>query len=324
MIHRWGAFSVIDYKDARKLAAEVLLYDGLLIPTPMPWDEQRWISEGWDPARLEARLDQLGDIAIKANWDQTAQKAWNTKMADLHQDLKDINSDEAKQGYHMTRRVLVDQERRYRPAGVIAVEAFAAYQSEGEFQMHEQDRNQRSEEFNFLVAQRILIPNEEDSEESLKRALDVANREDFRQRRRRFHDFQRGIWAGLVPSDAADEIALLIKEYNETVRTSGRDFRVETAILTATIGAGAVAAAVAAAPALFGGIGIGILTGVQVATIGAAAAGAVLQIASFATGHKDPAEAAYPNPTGAMFHQIEEETGWKYRTSEVAGASRPA
>jgi hypothetical protein len=92
-----------------------------------------------------------------------------------------------------------------------------------------------------------------------------------------------------VPSDAADEIALLIKEDNETVRTSGRDFSVETAILTSTIGAGTVAAAVAAAPALFG-----ILTGVQVATIGAA--GAVQQNATFATGHKDPAEAARPNP----------------------------
>jgi hypothetical protein len=35
-----------------------------------------------------------------------------------------------------------------------------------------------------------------------------------------------------------------------------------------------------------------------------------------ATGRKDPST----NPTGAMFHQIEEETGWKYRTGELPGA----
>jgi hypothetical protein len=258
-------------------------------------------------------LNQLGEIAIKANWDQDAEKAWESKMADLHGDLKDINSeDEVKYGYHMTRRVLVDQERRYRPEGVTAVEAFAAYQSESEFQKHELDQKKQIEEFTFLVAQRILIPNEQDPEESLKRALDVADKEDFRRRRTRFYDFQRQILArGIVPADAANEIVELVKAYNETVRASGREFRVETAILTGSIGAAALATAATIAPAFFGGIGIGTLAGAQVATIGAAAAGAVLQIAMFALGRKDPDGASDPNPTGAMFHQIEEETGWK-------------
>ena len=315
MIQRWGAFSVIDYKDARKLAAEVLLYDGILVPTPIPSDIERWTKAGWDPEQLQSRLKQLGTIAIKATWDQTAQKAWQEKMKEVDQDLKDINEDEDKRGFKMTRRVLAEQERRFRPEGVTAVEAFAAYQSEEEFHKREQDRAAPTEEFNFQVAQRILIPDEEDPEESLNRALDVAHKDNFIRRRSQFHDFQRGILAsGIVPPDAANEIASLIAEYNETVHASGRKFRAETAILIGTIGAAALAVAAGVDPGLFAA-GIGAFSGVQVATVGAGASGALLQIATFALGRKDSADTASPNPTGAMFHQIEEETGWKYRTT---------
>jgi hypothetical protein len=315
MIQRWGAFSVIDYKDARKLAAEVLLYDGILVPTPIPTDIERWTLAGWDPEQLQARLNQLGSIAIKADWDQAAQKAWKEKMEALHQDVKDVNEDEDKRGFKMTRRVLVDQERRYRPQGVTAVEAFAAYQSEEEFNSNEQHRGAPTEEFNFQVAQRVMIPDEEDPEESLKRALDVAHKDSFIRRRSRFHDFQRGILAsGIVPPDAARDIGSLIAEYNETVRASDRKFRTETVILIGTIGAAALAVAAGVAPGLFAA-GIGAFSGVQVATVGAGASGALLQIATFALGRRESANAASPNPTGAMFHQIEEETGWTYRTT---------
>jgi len=317
MIQRWGAFSVIDYKDARKLAAEVLLYDGLLVPTPIPTDIERWTLAGWDPAQLQTRLNQLGNIAIKATWDQTAKKAWKEKMKEVDLDLKEINKDEEKQGFYMTRHVLAQQERRYRPEGVTAVEAFAAYQSEEEFHKNEQEQGARTAEFNFQVAQRILIPDEEAPEESLNRALDVAHKDSFIRRRSQFHDFQRGILAsGIVPPDAANDIASLIAEYNETVRASNRKHRTETAILIGTIGAGALAVAAGVAPGLFAA-GIGIFSGVQVATVGAGASGALLQIAAFALGREKSADAASPNPTGAMFHQIEEETGWKYRTGSV-------
>jgi uncharacterized membrane protein len=58
-IERWGAFSVVDHKDARKLAADVLLYDRLVLPTPMDWDRERWVKtigirsgKGADAAQL--------------------------------------------------------------------------------------------------------------------------------------------------------------------------------------------------------------------------------------------------------------------------------
>jgi len=44
-IERWGAFSVVDHKDARKFAADVLVYDRLLLPIPVDSDREHWRDE---------------------------------------------------------------------------------------------------------------------------------------------------------------------------------------------------------------------------------------------------------------------------------------
>ena len=79
-VERWGAFSVVDHRNARRLAADVLLYDRLVMPTPVDWDRERWYKEGWDPEGLERRLEQLGDLAIPATWDVDRQKQWSEKF----------------------------------------------------------------------------------------------------------------------------------------------------------------------------------------------------------------------------------------------------
>ena len=75
-IQRWGAFSVVDHKDARALAADVLLYDRLVLPTPADWDMERWVRNKWDPEGLKLRMKQLGELAIPATWDLDRQKQW--------------------------------------------------------------------------------------------------------------------------------------------------------------------------------------------------------------------------------------------------------
>lgn len=314
-VERWGAFSVIDYKDAKKLAAEVLLYDRLVIPMPMDWDIPRWIKNKWineeEAKQLTDRLKQLGDIAIPAAWDQDAQNQWKQKFDALSEDVRDINS-----ALEMTRRVLVDQARKYRPEGVSTIEAFSAYQSEADFQKRELGGHppQPMAEFDFLVAERIAIPNEEDPEESLKRALGILDKKDFRERRSRFHDWQHNILArGILPQDAARDLPRLVGEYNDIVRGTGRSYRVETAMLVGSLGAVALGAMASLAPALFISLGIGVLGGAKVVSIGTAATGGILQIAKHVRGRRDPDSTTRAEVSGAMFHQIEEETGWTLR-----------
>ena len=65
---RWGSLSVDDHVDSKALAANVLLYDRLVIPvmTGQPDRDEHayWISKGWDPELQLSRMDQLGDLGV--------------------------------------------------------------------------------------------------------------------------------------------------------------------------------------------------------------------------------------------------------------------
>jgi hypothetical protein len=309
-IERWGAFAVVDHKNARKLAADVLLYDRLVLPTPANWDRERWLKKDWDPEGLERRITQLGDIAIPALWDLDRQKQWKEKFAALQEDARDMNA-----ALHMTRRVLAEHCRDYRPKGVTAVEVVAAYQSEADF--NELDsrvhRGAAESELDFLVAQRLAIPNDEDPEKALKRALKLRSDSTFNRRRKRFHEWERKILStGVLPEDAAKELVQLVSEYNDAVRKSTHSFRVETVMLVGGLSVASLAAVAGLAPTLVAGIGIGALKGAQVASIGNATVGALLQIARHVRNQKQP-DANASDFSGAMFHQIEDETGWELR-----------
>src|SRR5256885_16298045 len=80
-IERWGAFSVVDHKDAKKLAAEVVLYDRLLMPKPADQDLERW--KTWDADGMTARIKQLDKIAIGVKLDLDWRKEWKQHMKDL-------------------------------------------------------------------------------------------------------------------------------------------------------------------------------------------------------------------------------------------------
>ncbi len=308
-IERWGAFSVIDYKDARKLAADVLLYDRLILPVPPDWDRERWIQNGWDPEGLDRRIAQLGkDVAIHATWDLDRQKQWREKFRALQEDARDMNA-----ALHMTRRVLAEHGRDYRPPGVGAVEVIAAYQSEADFVELDSSLRSAGSDLDFLIAQRLVVPENDDSEHALDRALELRGDNTFIKRRRNFHEWQRRILSnGVLPADAAQELVQLVSEYNDAVRKSKGAFRVETAMLVGGLSLAALATVAGLAPALVSSVGIGALKGAQVVSIGNAAVGAVLQIVRHVRGRKEP-DANAVDFSGAMFHQIEEDLGWRLR-----------
>lgn len=311
-IERWGAFSVVDHKDARKLAMDVLLYDRLVLPSPTDWDRHRWVENKWDPEGLDRRLIQLGEMALRATWDLERQKQWKEKFQALREDARDMNA-----ALHATRRVLAEHGRDYRPPGVGAVEVIAAYQSEADFAELDARSPQRSaaSELDFLIAQRLAVPDDDDPEDALKRALELRADDTFIRRRRRFHDWQRQVLStGVLPADAVQDLDELLREYNDAVRKVKGSFRVETAMLVGGLSAAALATVAGAAPAFVAAIGIGALKGAQVISIGNAALGAVLQIARHVRGRKDP-DAGAADFSAAMFHQIEEDLGWRLRAN---------
>jgi hypothetical protein len=263
---------------------------------------------------MDRRIAQLKDIAIPAAWDLDRQKEWKDKFYALKEDERDINA-----ALEITRRVLIEHSRNYRPPGVSAIETLSAYQSEADF--NEMDpaatAADKAAQFNFLVAHRVLVPDENDPEESLKRALGLARDEKFIERRRRFHEWQRSILAqGIFPRDAAAELSNLVAEYNKAVATSNRAYRTETAILVGALGAAALATTASLAPGLFVAAGIGVLKGAQVMSIGAATTGGIVQIVRHLRSRRDPDAAARKELSGAMWHQMEQ-AGFKLRPNHA-------
>jgi hypothetical protein len=310
-VERWGAFSVVDHKDVRKLAADVLLYDRLVLPTPPAWDLERWNEQKWDPSGLEERLKQLGELAVRATWDLNRHKQWSEKFHALRDDVRDMNA-----ALHISRRVLVEHGRDYRPPGVGAVEVVAAFQSEADFAELDGDTPPQSSEraeLDFLLAHCLAVPDGDNAEESLKRALDLCSNDKFVNRRRRFHEWQRRVVSdGVRAEDAVADLERLVREYNEAVQKTKGSFRLETAMLVGGLSAAALATFAGAAPAAVAALGFGALKGAQVVSIGNAAVGAILQVVRHGRSRKDPDGGAV-GFSGAMFHQIETELGWRLR-----------
>ena len=71
---RWGTFSVRDHTYKQPFAADVLMYDQLVIPRPGDAAERaRWTKAKWAPKRLDSllevlRADSTNGRAITVPW----------------------------------------------------------------------------------------------------------------------------------------------------------------------------------------------------------------------------------------------------------------
>ena len=103
---RWGTFSVKSHMNLDALTLDVLLYDGLVFPTP--WDEKesaRWDKEGWDTATLATRIVQLGDLAFTAPWSPVMHSVWYEEF----QRQKAGNPDDPNLAFNVTAQITAAQ-----------------------------------------------------------------------------------------------------------------------------------------------------------------------------------------------------------------------
>lgn len=320
---RWGAFSVIDHRDAARMACDVLLYDRLIFPIPVENARADWVARDWDPSE---RLRQLGPLAIRAEWSERHHEDWHRVFEEIALDAQ--GEAEAALRYVATRRVLAQGSQNYKkPAGVDRIMVYAAFQSENDVKLSNfSNREQvqkielldKTARMNALVACRVLVPDERDGEESLKRALHFSHKAQFIEARRDFFDWQQDVLlGGLSPEDATERLERAIRRYNSFVKRSGRNWRVET-IVTATVVAASVAVAAATvAPGIFAPLAAFGLAGPKIVTLGSAAIGAVAQLSKQAFLRPREPQAT-PEPAAAMFHQLEAEDRWLRRASRLA------
>jgi hypothetical protein len=247
---RWGAFSVIDYKNTELLVPEVLLYDRLVIPVPSDeLEKQRWSQKGWNPDLLYQRLEQLDDLAIKAPWDENRRRLFKEKMEFLkwhREDAKDVVGEVRQQNpCQMTRRILAQDQNLLReklPKGISQVNVVAAYQSEHDFKedyILSEDLTAEFSNLCLMIGQRLAVPTGTDHEKALVKAIKLARDEDFRRRRRKLYRWQENaITNGIKSQDAVNDLDDLIEEYNDCVKSEMRKIKYRYAF---TIGGAAFA-----------------------------------------------------------------------------------
>lgn len=291
---RWGTFSVIDHKNAAALVPEVLMYDRLVLPYPGDTAErERWQQEGWEPDLLDDRVEALGPLAIKANWDNDAQRdyqQWMEKLSKVEFDKRNILEERQNPTpFDMTRFVLALQPRDL-PDGVLDITQVAAYPSEMDLKAHFQlemapDERER-DKLGYLMAHRLAIPDDRDPEKALAAAIKLSKEnKKFRENRQALYRWQEEVLIKHVPVErAVNTMDMMVREYNEAVEAAVGKVYYKFAFTLAAIGLSLAGA----------GLFNPLVTG-----------SALLALVKFAKFDSTPAVEAGVNAPAAMFHDVE-------------------
>ncbi len=77
---RWAAFSVKAHRDLGSLAADIPLYDRIILPVPENDAEyDRWVRAHWDPDKLAPVVVQAAGHIIAVPWTTQLQQEWKTR-----------------------------------------------------------------------------------------------------------------------------------------------------------------------------------------------------------------------------------------------------
>jgi hypothetical protein len=270
------------------------LYDRLIIPYPPNVEErQRWGEQGWQPDRLEACLEILGDKAIRVSWDEYKRDNFKARyLAAQSANFDARNMAEFQQRnqdpYYLTRMLLGAEFLPKLPKGVSKVWAIAAYPSASAFRQDytEDTRKRRGEMLGLVLANRFLVPKAsgKSDKDLLKQAVSLASRDDFREKRAKLYQWQESIIENDISDDkAVEEMDHYLEQYNNVVRKAVKEVYWKFAFTVIPIGL-SIAGASLVTPYM--------------------AAGAAVSIAKFVKFDRKPVIKAGECSAAAMFHDV--------------------
>jgi hypothetical protein len=288
----WGTFSVKDHIRPEAFLREALLFDRLAVPYPDPdtpgerdrWrhPDERFPAEDWDPDRLDLLLGVLGtEETAGYNGARFVQRIfWNPHIWEKMRSR--LGSADAMTGNPFYNTALAAALGRGKELPGI-VEAVAAYPTAEAWRADVKPdvsgpAQPVAAEALVLLARPLLMPAPgRDELDTLRRAVDLAQSDDYKAMRTAYHEWFRGIASRLQQPDAttlADasldpaslgeagrELGKLWESEQATVRKADRDrmwSRVEVGTVSLSA-AGAIGLACAAAlPAV--GVPVALLT----------------------------------------------------------------
>jgi hypothetical protein len=247
---RWAALSVRDHINTRSLVPDILMYDRLVVPTCPPEQSEyaRWTTRGWEPNLQEKRLQELGDLAEKVQWDLEHQKIFGTQMENIKDKSETLNlSREIASALTM---FILSQEQQ-------KLEADELLQEEDQMAQPADDR------LGVLLRDNILVPADVNPEDAFNRAVKLARKDAFQAARRELYAWQEDVILRGQPADAAAaRMNELVGQYNGLVKeaTEKRDERLMYTVLSAAI---PIVSAIVSGGALIPVAATGAVTAVQ-------------------------------------------------------------
>ena len=293
---RWGTFAVNDHLRANAFAADVLLYDRLIIPKPEGSAERvRWEKVGWEPDEL----DKLLEVLRVDDKDENKQRAKTVAWTEFTRNLFSKRAETAhivdqEKNYGLTRRLLTTELRPAAPVGVIPISVVTAYPSEVEAQNDwvQNESTEPAATLTVAISNRFLVPQPEGKSnlELLKEAVGLTDDADFRKKRQKLYDWQEDvIKRGISNEKALEEMAEYVEEYNQATEKAVNKVYVKFAFTLVPIAITALAGPLA--PAV--------------------GAGAIANLIRFWVFDRKPVVDAGKSEAAAMFHTVNEELGWR-------------
>ena len=237
---RWAAFSVKAHRDLGSLAADVLLYDRIILPVPENDAEyDRWVLAKWAPDKLAPLVVQAAGHIIAVPWTAQLQQEWKTRWDAMKALNKEVSYGLTGVIYasyppawqEISASLLPGEQPGRKPSLMAGFQSPAEAQAElglGTVGLAKKETEPGVREVDRVVAlnvrRMVYEPDIPDPEERFLAAVSLAEKDRFQKARRNLFDWEDALYTdGWAPEEVEKELPRLEEAYRDAVREENKD-----------------------------------------------------------------------------------------------------
>jgi hypothetical protein len=236
---RWAAFSVKAHLDLGSLAADILLYDRIILPVPENDAEyDRWVSARWAPGKLAPLVVQAAGHIIAVPWTAQLQQEWKTRSdamkglgKEVFYGITGVIYASYPPAWEEISASLQPGEKPVRKPSLMA-----GFQSRGEAkaelglgpaEVAKKKMEPGGRDVDRVVALKVrrmvCEPDIADPEQRFLAAVSLAENDRFQEARRNLFDWEDALYAdGWTPVEVEKNLPGLEEAYADAVRTANK------------------------------------------------------------------------------------------------------
>ncbi|MDN3667510.1 hypothetical protein ACFFU1_09985 [Algibacter miyuki] len=241
---RWAVYSAKDHKKIKNIIVDLLLYDKIVLPTPVHNKTfEQWQKKEYDPELQQKRINQIGnELLVITRWDESLINKFSTRMAHLMKNKKYINSIiEGKEtkiegkdfinyesiplGY-TTSLLKAKQKENIQhniPSHLSKIDLIAPYYNLQELtqEMKISKRNDKIGQFGIILENELELPYHLGNEETLENVIELVKSKKYKNARARLYKWQNEIFSSdYEPNEAIKALKIGTEELNDITKNA--------------------------------------------------------------------------------------------------------